>query len=128
MKIMYTNTARQDLREIYEYIAYTLLVPDTAKMLSEKIMQEIRSLEIFPGRNPLHRDEPWHTLAQPRCAVSSCKKLSDFLHGQHRYRYGVHRTNHVRWQRYQPSVGRDSRMVVCDFRQSILAGISFRIG
>ena len=52
MKIVYTNTARRDLREIYEYIAYTLLVPDTAKAVSEKLMREARSLESLPERNP----------------------------------------------------------------------------
>lgn len=61
MKIIYTNTARHDLREIYEYIAYTLLEPDTAKAISENVMREIRSLENFPDRNPLYRDEPWHS-------------------------------------------------------------------
>ena len=61
MKIVYTNTARRDLREIYEYIAYTLLVPNTAKAVSEKIMREARSLESLPERNPLYRDEPWHS-------------------------------------------------------------------
>ena len=61
MKIVYTNTAQRDLREIYEYIAYTLLVPNTAKAISEKIMREVRSLESLPERNPLYRDEPWHS-------------------------------------------------------------------
>lgn len=44
MNIVYTHTARQDLREIYEYIAFTLLVPDTARSLTDKIMADIRSL------------------------------------------------------------------------------------
>ncbi|MBD5093548.1 MAG: type II toxin-antitoxin system RelE/ParE family toxin [Subdoligranulum sp.] len=61
MKIVYTNTARRDLREIYEHIAYTLLAPNTAKALSEKLMQEIRLLKSLPERNPLYRDEPWHS-------------------------------------------------------------------
>ena len=61
MKIVYSNTARQDLQEIYEYIAFTLLVPETARSLTEKIMTEIRSLEEFPERNPLYRDEPWYS-------------------------------------------------------------------
>ena len=50
MKIVYTHTARQDLREIYEYIAYTLLVPETARSLTDKIMSEVRSLEEFPDQ------------------------------------------------------------------------------
>ena len=53
--------ARQDLREIYEYIACTLLVPDTARAISEMILGEVRSLEDLPERNPLYRDEPWHS-------------------------------------------------------------------
>ena len=61
MKIDYTNTARRGLREIYEYVAYTLLVPDMAKALLEKIMGEVRSLESLPERNPLYRDEPWYS-------------------------------------------------------------------
>ena len=61
MKIVYTRAARQDLREIYEYIAFTLLVPETARSLTDKIMAEIRSLEEFPERNPLYKDEPWYS-------------------------------------------------------------------
>ena len=62
MKIVYTYAARQDLREIYEYIAFTLLAPETARALTDKIMSEIRSLEKLSERNPLYRDEPWHSL------------------------------------------------------------------
>ena len=60
MKIVYTFKARQDLRKIYEYIAYTLLVPDTAQKMTEKIMQEARTLESMPERYPLYKEEPWH--------------------------------------------------------------------
>ena len=51
MKIVYTYSARKDLRDIYEYIAHTLLAPETARSLIEKIMSEIRSLEESPERN-----------------------------------------------------------------------------
>ena len=61
MKIVYTNTARKDLREIYEYIAYSLLVPKTAQSVTDTIMAKIRSLEEFPERNPLYKDEPWRS-------------------------------------------------------------------
>ena len=61
MKIVYTHAARQDLREIYEYIAFSLLAPDTARSLTERIMADIRSLENFPARNPLYKDEPWYS-------------------------------------------------------------------
>ena len=61
MKIVYTHTARQDLREIYEYIAYTLLVSETARSLTDRIMTDIRSMEEFPESNSLFKDEPWHS-------------------------------------------------------------------
>ena len=61
MKVVYTHAARQDLRDIYEYIAFTLLVPDTARSLTDRIMADIRSLERFPERNPLYRYEPWYS-------------------------------------------------------------------
>ena len=61
MKIVYTYSARKDLRDIYEYIAHTLLAPETARSLIEKIMSEVRSLEESPERNSLYRDEPWRS-------------------------------------------------------------------
>ena len=61
MKIVYTNTARRDLHSIYEYITYTLLSPDAARNTTEKIMVAIRTLESMPERNPLYKEEPWHS-------------------------------------------------------------------
>ena len=61
MKIVYTHTARGDLKEIYAYIADILMAPKTAHSLIERIMAEARSLEEFPARNPLYREDPWHS-------------------------------------------------------------------
>jgi toxin ParE1/3/4 len=57
MKIVYTFKAKQDLRNIYDYIAFTLLVPDAAKNTVERIMTTVRSLESIPERNPLYKNE-----------------------------------------------------------------------
>ena len=59
--VQYSDSARHDLRGIYEYIAYTLLVPETASRLTAQIMKEIRSLEEMPLRYRLYDEEPWHT-------------------------------------------------------------------
>ena len=56
MKIVYTYRASQDLRDIYEYIAYTLLSPEVARGMAERIMDAIRSLASLPERNPLYRE------------------------------------------------------------------------
>lgn len=61
MNIVYTLQARQDLKNIYEYIASSLLAPDTARSMYQKIIQSARSLESMPERNPLYKEEPWHS-------------------------------------------------------------------
>ena len=59
--IVYTAGARRDLRDIYEYIAYELLVPETAAGQTQRIMIEIRALEEMPMRYRLYEGEPWHS-------------------------------------------------------------------
>lgn len=48
--VNYSEKARLDLQSIYEYIAYELLVPDTASKLIGKIIKSIRSLEKMSER------------------------------------------------------------------------------
>ena len=59
--VQYSERARQDLREIYEYIAYTLMIPETASGQTAQIIKEIRSLKEMPLRHRLYDDEPWYT-------------------------------------------------------------------
>ena len=60
-EVIYSARARQDLRNIYEYISYDLLVPETATRQTRRIMEEIRSLDEMPMRHHLYDDEPWHS-------------------------------------------------------------------
>lgn len=59
--VVYTSEARQDLRDIYEYIAYELLVPEIAYGQVDRIMKAARSLEQMPMRYRLYEEEPWHS-------------------------------------------------------------------
>lgn len=59
MKVVYTFTARQDLCNIYEYIAIALLSPGAARNTTDRIMAAVRKLESMPERNPLYKEEPW---------------------------------------------------------------------
>ena len=59
--IVYTAGARRDLRDIYEYIAYELLAPETAAGQTQRIMKEIRALDEMPMRFRLYEEEPWHS-------------------------------------------------------------------
>jgi len=61
MKIVFTLQAQRDLKNIYEYLAYTLQVPDSAHVIYQKIIQTAHSLESMPRRNPLYKGEPWHS-------------------------------------------------------------------
>ena len=61
MKIVYTFRARQDLHDIYDYIAYTLLAPDAARNTTERILEAARGLQSMPEKNPLYKEEPWHS-------------------------------------------------------------------
>lgn len=59
--IQYTEKAMDDLRGIYEYIAYNLFVPITAKKQVNTIMDEISKLDTNPHIFPLYKKEPWNS-------------------------------------------------------------------
>lgn len=58
-KINYTKHAREDLKTIYEYIAYELFVPDTAGRQVDRIMKAVRTLAHMPERHKVYEEEPW---------------------------------------------------------------------
>ena len=60
-QIFYTNSARQDLKNIYRYISDSLVEPEIATKLTDKIMKAIRSLDEMPQRYRLFEEEPWHS-------------------------------------------------------------------
>ncbi len=59
--VRYSDHARQDLREIYEYLSNTFLAFKTASGQTARIMKRIRSLEEMPMRYRLYEKEPWHS-------------------------------------------------------------------
>ncbi|MCM1222030.1 MAG: type II toxin-antitoxin system RelE/ParE family toxin [Lachnospiraceae bacterium] len=58
-KINYTKHSREDLIAIYEYIAYELLVPDTAGRQVDRILKAVRMLENMSERHKIYEEEPW---------------------------------------------------------------------
>lgn len=61
-KVSYSAEALNDLRKIYAYIAYDLLVPEIALDQIGRIRKEIRLLDIMPNRHKLVEWEPWHSM------------------------------------------------------------------
>ncbi len=57
--VLYTKTAKQDLKDIYKYICFELKAPNTAKNLLEKITNEIDKLDELPLRYRVYMEEPW---------------------------------------------------------------------
>lgn len=60
-KILFTEQAELDLRDIYQYIAYTLIEPKIALRQLNRIEKCILSLEEMPERFKLFEKEPWHS-------------------------------------------------------------------
>jgi toxin ParE1/3/4 len=57
--IFLTGHAEDDLRDIYEYIALTLLEPEIAKNLTRRITEQIAKLKDLPQSYAVYQKEPW---------------------------------------------------------------------
>ena len=51
--------AEEDLREIFEYIAFNLLSPENAAKQLERLESQILSLDEMPEPFPRYGKEPW---------------------------------------------------------------------
>lgn len=60
--VYYSPMAKDDLKSVFSYIAYTLLEKKTAADQTNRIRKEIHSLNIFPERYRLVEWEPWHQM------------------------------------------------------------------
>lgn len=58
-KVKLTPEFQQEVRDIYSYIANTLLVPETARKQIDRILLAVESLNEMPQRNPLYERDPW---------------------------------------------------------------------
>jgi len=56
-----TDQAAEDLRGIYEYIAYDLLEPSVAAKLLGRLMDGMNALKTMPLSYPIFHREPWRS-------------------------------------------------------------------
>jgi toxin ParE1/3/4 len=68
-EVVYTEQAEHDLREIYVYIAFSLLEPETAKKQARRIIDSISKLNQIPLRYQPYEKEPWHSKGLRALAV-----------------------------------------------------------
>ena len=83
-KIAYTPEARDDVDDIYSYIALTLKEQKTASKLVGRLHREIKALSSFPGSNTIVEFEPWHEKGVRRMPV-----------GNYNVYYGVDEEKHI---------------------------------
>ena len=69
--VSYSPKARNDIKEIYSYIAFELLVPGTAEDQVNRIRKTIRSLDFMPSRNPIIEWEPWKSIGMHKALVDN---------------------------------------------------------
>ena len=69
--VSYSPEAMDDLREIYAYIAFTLLVPEAAKKQVNRIRKEVRSLDFMPSRHSFVDWEPWKSMGMYKVPVDN---------------------------------------------------------
>ena len=69
--VIYSQEAKDDLREIYSYIAYDLQAPETAKGQINRIRKEIRSLDFMLSRYAVVDWEPWKSMGMHRIPVDN---------------------------------------------------------
>ncbi len=70
-KVIYSPQAADDLKDIYSYIAFELLAPDTAKNQVNRIRKEIRSLDFMPARFPIVDWKPWQNMKMHKVPVDN---------------------------------------------------------
>ena len=69
--ISYSPEAVEDLRGIYVYIAFELLVPETAERQVNRIREKVRSLDFMPERYALVEWDPWKSRNAYRVSADS---------------------------------------------------------
>ena len=70
-RVVYSPEARDDLKEIYTYIAVEFQAPETAEGQVNRIRKEIRSLDFMPSRYAVVDWEPWRSMGMHRVPVDN---------------------------------------------------------
>lgn len=70
-KIFLTTQAVGQLNESKQYIAQTLLEPETARRWLEHMKAEMQKLSFMPTRNPLTDEEPWRSYGVRKLTVKN---------------------------------------------------------
>ncbi len=70
-EIIYTDQANEDLRGIYQYIAFELLEEQIAEKTYNNIMDTIDKLPPFPFAFQKYEKEPWFSMGVRKIPIQS---------------------------------------------------------
>ena len=70
-EIEFTDQAKQDLRDILDYITYEMQEPKVAVNLVRQISKEILTMNQMPIRYRLYDEEPWQRHGMRCCTVKN---------------------------------------------------------
>ena len=60
-EVKITEQAEEDLRGIFEYIAYEIKSPESAAGQLDRLEERILALETMPDRYRVYAEEPWYS-------------------------------------------------------------------
>ncbi len=69
-QVIITPSAELDLQELFQYIAFSVQMPQTARNFVNRLKEAIMDLAQMPERWPLLRTEPWHAQGLRRAIVA----------------------------------------------------------
>ena len=70
-RVNYSPSAVEDLRSIYNYIAFELQVPETAEKHINQIRNKAKSLSSFPKKHPIVDWEPWCSMGMRKLPINN---------------------------------------------------------
>lgn len=70
-KVIITPEAKRDLDNLFNYITYKLESPNGAKSVSNRILDYISNLSVFPNGYPIMDFEPAKSQGIHRCVVGN---------------------------------------------------------
>ncbi|MGM9528604.1 MAG: type II toxin-antitoxin system RelE/ParE family toxin [Phascolarctobacterium sp.] len=82
-QVIYSAKAKQDLRDITEYLSYVLMMPETARRLASHIMKEIEGLDYMPTKFQIFPHEPWASQGIRRLPVKNYNVFYEIQEDSH---------------------------------------------
>ena len=79
MKVVYSPAAQDDVKDIFNYIAYELQAPQAARNQVNRIRSAIKKLNSMPERHEVVFWEPWASMGMRKIPVNNSEAEIKFI-------------------------------------------------